>query len=154
MCFSAPILCLQSLVWLFGCPCVINSHRVCQGLGNEMVSMIYVGLEDQMVRVLKNVCESSMNVALLLSVSAVVLWRVLWLKCLADQILKKALAGLSFLGEWLFGATLNDDIKNLEGYFSPAIQKGKGAMTQAKPLFFCTQAAYRTQSCSVTPHSG
>ena len=78
-----------------------------------------VELADQLVHGLKYVCDSALDAAPLISrtsVSAVVLRRLIWLKVWsADQTSKKALADLPFQGERLFGASLDDIIKNVTG---------------------------------------
>lgn len=74
-------------------------------LGNEQVQPVYVELADQLVQGLKYVCDAALDAVPLLSklsVSAVVLCRVLWLKrWSADQTSKKTLADLPFQGKWL-----------------------------------------------------
>lgn len=76
---------------------------------------------------------------LLLSVSAVVFRRVLWLKCwFADQTSKKALTDLPFQGNRLFGVTLDDIIKSLTGgksTFLPQSGKGKKPSRHRKTFF-------------------
>lgn len=74
-----------------------------QGLNTGNVDLV-----NQLVQGLKYVCDASSDAALLfskLSVSAVVLRRVFWLKCWAvDQTSKKAHVDLPFQGDCLFGA--------------------------------------------------
>ena len=78
-----------------------------------------VELADQLVQGLKFVCESALDMIPLLSRasdSVVVLRRLIWLKCWsANQASNKALLDLPFKGERLFGASLNDIIKDTTG---------------------------------------
>ena len=90
-----------------------------------------MALADQLVQGLKCVCESALDTLPLLSRAsayAVVLRRLVWLKCWSvDQSSKKALVDLPFKGERLFGASLDDIIKDATGGKSTLLpQSGKG----------------------------
>lgn len=70
-------------------------------LGSELFPPAYVELADHLVQGLQFVCDASLYTAPLLSklsISAVVLGRILWLKCWsADHTSKNALTDLPFL---------------------------------------------------------
>ena len=87
-------------------------------------------MAEQLVQGLKFVCESVLVTLLLprASAYAVVLHRLVWLKCWStDQSSKKALVDLPFKGERSFGASLYGIIKDATGGKSTLFpQSGKG----------------------------
>ena len=102
-------------------------------------------LADQLVQGLKFVCESALDTLPLLSrASAVVLRRLVWLKCWsADQSSKKALVDLPFKGEQLFGASLDDIIKDATGGKSTLLlQSGKGPRRRQGPSFTAPKCCF------------
>ena len=112
-----------------------------------------VNLADQLVQGLKFVCESALDTLPLLSRAsayAVVLRRLVWLKYWsADQSSKKALVDLPFKGERLFGAYLDDIIKDATGGKSTLLpQSGKGKEPRRKqgPSFTTPKRFFRPPS--------
>ena len=85
-----------------------------QGLGGEQDPAAYVDLADQLVHGLQFICDAALDTAPVLSklsISVVVIGRVLWLKNWSTgQASKKALIDLPFQGDRVFGATLDDII--------------------------------------------
>ena len=81
------------------------------------------------------------------SVFAVVLCRLVWLKCWsADQASKKALVDLPFKGDRLFGASLDDIIKDATGGKStmlPQSGKGKEPCRKRGPSFTAPKRFFR-----------
>lgn len=111
-----------------------------QGLTSSQMPKVHVELADYLVQGLKFVMRPLAQPHSFPNfVSAVVLWRVLWLKCwLADQTFKKALADLLLQGDQLFRGTLDDIIKNLTGgksTFLPQSKKGKESRRRTGPTF-------------------
>ena len=97
---------------------------------------------EQIIQGLQFICDAALDTTPLLghaSMSAVILRRVLWLKCWsADLGSKKTLTNLPFQGNRLFGATLDEIIKDATGgksTFLPQAAKVKGPRNKRGPFF-------------------
>ena len=123
-----------------------------QELEGHNASEDCVALADQLVQGLKFVCESALDTLPLLSRAsayAVVLRRLV--------SSKKALVDLPFKGERLFGASLDDIIKDATGGKSTLLlQSGKGKESRRKqgPSFTAPKRFFSPAKCGRKTFSG
>ena len=135
-----------------------------QDLKGKGIPQATSDLMEQIIQGLQFICDAALDATPLLghaSMSAVILRRVLWLKCWsADLGSKKTLTNLPFQGNRLFGATLDEIIKDATGgksTFLPQAAKAKGPRNKRGPFFTAHKGYVRpagTSGKGKTPPGG